>query len=171
MKSKHLFCFTVGIIAFFGLEASSQIILKSVTGNGGSVSQNTEVRLCSTVGQSVISPVSDYESTISQGFWYIATEEQQYNAITPLAYGSNMLNIHPHPVTHQSTINYTAKEYTSIRVELYTMLGELVKELYNSPDQGLVEILLNTDELSSGQYNIRVTTEQQQQSIMIIVQK
>ena len=171
MQQQFIIYITVGLLLSLVIRSNSQTVQHSLISNGGSTSQNSEFLIQGTVGQSVISPVSDYESTISQGFWYIATEEQQYNAITPLAYGSNMLNIHPHPVTHQSTINFTAKEYTSIRVELYTMLGELVKELYNSPDQGLVEIPLNTDELSSGQYNIRVTTEQQQQTIMIIVQK
>ncbi|MBL7976140.1 MAG: T9SS type A sorting domain-containing protein [Candidatus Kapabacteria bacterium] len=171
MQLKNIVFAIVALLFCCVIISSAQIVQHSVISNGGSTSQNTEFHLQSTVGQSIISPIDDYETTISQGFWYTATEEQGYNDNTTLAYRSNMLNINPHPVSNQSIINYTAKEYTSIRVELYSILGERVKELYNAPNQGLVEIPLNTDELSSGQYNIRVTTEQQQQSIMIIVQK
>ncbi|MBX7155600.1 MAG: T9SS type A sorting domain-containing protein [Candidatus Kapaibacterium sp.] len=171
MRYIHVVYLLITAFVFCKTQIYAQTVTRNVISNGGIISQNAEVQLQGTLGQGVIAPVSDYETSITQGFWYIATEEQGYNDNTMLSYGSNMLNIHPHPVTNQSTINYTAKEYTSIRIELYTILGEFVKELYNSPNQGLLEIPLNTDELSSGQYNVRVTTDQQQQSIMIIVQK
>lgn len=149
----------------------SQAILRSVVSNGATSSQNSEMMVVGSVGQLVIGTVTDYENEVHQGFWNIYQETSKQNTDNVLTYGSNMLNIAPHPITNQSVINYTAKELSTVRIELYTMLGEYIKTLYNQSTQGLVEVPFTTDNLSNGQYTVRVTTETQQQSMMVIIQK
>lgn len=152
-------------------QMKAQSVVQSVVGNGGSVTHNTQAEITATIGQGIISPTTASDIFITQGFWHSVHQEDLVNTTTVYSYSDNFLRVNPHPVHNTSTISYTAKEYGPIRIELYTVVGEFVKTLFNEPHQGLIEIPMPTENISSGQYTLRVTTEQQQQSILIVVQK
>jgi hypothetical protein len=82
------------------------------------------------------------------------------------------LSISPNPVIGNARISYTLKEDGHVNLAIYNMMGQVMETLTNaSLSAGNYEIAWNTGKLPAGSYIVRLATDKQRRSIVIVVNK
>jgi photosystem II stability/assembly factor-like uncharacterized protein len=66
---------------------------------------------------------------------------------------------YPNPANPSTNISFTVPEKTRVRINLYSISGEFVKEIVNEEkDKGIYNITINLNDLATGVYFYRMTT-------------
>ncbi len=78
------------------------------------------------------------------------SEEEEEIADLPFELGQN----YPNPFQLQTTIPFTLEEAGDVNIDLYTVRGQKIREIYseNNVDSGSYDIPFNAEGLSSGAY-------------------
>lgn len=174
---KNLAWFSL-VILFSLVPVSGQTIKQQVVSAGATHSIGAGMSLSGTLGQSVISTVktanSIQETILQQGFWYWRYNnsiiEQQQNVRS--VFSATDLNVSPHPVKGASTVHVNMIQAGDIRLELFSLLGEKVKTVYEGyANEGVLKLLLPADDIASGQYTLTMYSNGSRQSIMLVIIK
>jgi photosystem II stability/assembly factor-like uncharacterized protein len=66
----------------------------------------------------------------------------------------------PNPANPSTIISFALPEQTKVKIKLYSINGECVKEVFNEEkDKGIYNITINLDDLATGVYFYRMTTD------------
>lgn len=167
LKIAALLLMAVSIGAF------AQEMPKSVVGSGASSAQSGTMMLSATVGQHIIGISQNATQKDYAGFWYGAksslVSETPEVDVTPSS--DSPISIAPHPVSSIATIQYTPSCEGMVRVELYSLVGNKIKTLYNDNAQGTLRLSFDARGLASGNYSLRISTPCGQSSALLIVKQ
>lgn len=85
----------------------------------------------------------------------------------------NVIKTYPNPARSTATVQVTLAETGNVTVRIYTMQGQLVKQLYNGNVSGgiMQQYLFNVNNLAAGTYFIRVTTKSKTYNNKIVIAK
>ncbi len=80
--------------------------------------------------------------------------------------------ISPNPTFGDAVLNFNLKDYSRVRISLYTSDGSIIRDLSNSAhDAGLQQINLDTKSLSSGYYFVKLNIGNESMILKLIVNK
>jgi photosystem II stability/assembly factor-like uncharacterized protein len=72
----------------------------------------------------------------------------------------NLMQNYPNPANPTTKITFSIPQKTNVKLKLFSVTGEIVREIINEEkDKGIYTIELNLNELSSGIYFYKMTTE------------
>lgn len=146
----------MAILAMSGARLSAQQITWQVIGSGATFTSNGQITLMGTVGQSAIGTVEGGSTTAHLGFWVPRTNTT--NAVPTTGGVASSLRNYPNPFTSTTTIYYTINHRSQVRVRVYDVSGQLVKELVDAVmDAGSGDVVWDGsdsrgEEASSGTY-------------------
>lgn len=80
------------------------------------------------------------------------------------------LKAFPNPVIDKLSVSYSLEQSHNVKVEVVNMLGEKIKEIKNEKQViGQHELLIGTEDLSSGEYFLKVTSNDLSQLVKFTV--
>jgi hypothetical protein len=115
-------------------------------------------------------------SSIYDMFIMKLTASGEIDTVPNLVYVSNERHDHvrpvfPNPVVAQASLNYTLHDASHTTIELFNSLGQLLSTLRDEYQESGKHILLfDRDDLSSGFYFLKVTTERASHVQILVVQ-
>lgn len=132
----------------------------SVLGNGGNEISTSDIRITSTVGQSLIGKIQGNNYFLQSGFW------QSAQILTPVEHQMNLLpkiyalaQNYPNPFNPSTIIEFQIPEESIVSLKVYDILGRETATLVNG-DKGAgnynVHFSANSYKLSSGIYFYRL---------------
>ncbi len=81
------------------------------------------------------------------------------------------LNIFPNPTSNTATINYTLPSSSTVKVELFDLVGKKCADVFNgTAPGGIQEHQLNRDGLNSGVYFIKLTINNNSFTQKLVIQ-
>jgi len=126
-----LLCMSVLLIA--SSQADAQQITWQVVGSGATTSSGGAITLMGTVGQTAIGTVEGGTTTAYLGFWVPPIISNTTGVPVPGDVVSNStLKNFPNPFNTTTTISYDVPERSLVRVRVFDLSGQMVKELVNS---------------------------------------
>ncbi len=157
---------------FFGLLTSfnsstllSQSLTKAVVSAGSSASINKTTVCYGTVGQSIVGLVEHPKAHIQQGFW-VSTSNSFFTDTT-----RSSIRVSPHPVLSEATIHIDKPSINTVSLQLHTLLGEHVAEVYSGPWVETVAIDIRKLGIPDGIYLLHYQDGAESNSLAIIVHK
>ncbi|MFH0865583.1 MAG: T9SS type A sorting domain-containing protein, partial [Bacteroidota bacterium] len=128
--------FTIGFLLLSAILLHSQTVERFVVSSSGSSYSGPTLQVDYTVGEAVISTVSNTNNILTQGF------QQPESMITDLDETSSDLNItyYPNPCYDICYISLGNSESETMNVQVYDILGQLITE----KDFGLLPGAVNT---------------------------
>lgn len=110
------------------------------------ISGHRDVSSTACPGDNLYSMLYQIRDDVSLG----ETEEEEEIADLPFELGQN----YPNPFQSQTTIPFTLEETGDVNIDLYTVRGQKIREIYseNNVDSGSYDIPFNAEGLSSGAY-------------------
>ena len=99
----------------------------------------------------------------SSGNDYIAIDNIKLTAINEAVPKINSLsgevNIYPNPATSLATVSFTLLQNSNVTIQVYDELGNLVNTIHNNMDAGPQQLNIPLDNLATGIYNVKVSTD------------
>ena len=93
-------------------------------------------------------------------------QDQQYNS------QEIMCSISPNPCTSHTTINYSLKEYSHVKIFLYNTRGQLIETLHDSfENAGENQLTIKTNNLKNGIYFCKIIANNQSQNVKLLIMK
>lgn len=148
------------LVAFLmvGGELSAQQIPWYVIGSGATATSNGTFTLYGTVGQIAIGTVEGGTTTAYLGFWVPQLQNTTGVEVTDPNPGEKNLRNYPNPFNTTTTVFYEVAQRSQIRIRVYDLSGQLVKNLVDQVDEaGAKQVVWDgTDEsgheVTSGNY-------------------
>ncbi len=96
-----------------------------------------------------------------------------YSNISEATSTKNFLRCYPNPANGIVNIDFYLLENDQVQLDLYDLAGRCVKNLHSDSKEnnGLHSVLLNTSNLESGIYFVKLSTEHQTNTIKLIITK
>lgn len=137
-------------------------LANGVFGNGGNSISNSNYRIVSTVGQTVVGVTSNSSHIAKAGFWYqagdIVTSVEQISNTLPKEF--RLEQNYPNPFNPSTTIEFALPEQASVRLQVFDLLGREVAILVDEDLQpAAYKVVLDATGLSSGVYFYRIQAE------------
>lgn len=157
--SKYIirFLLIICISLIYNQVANAQfLILQSAFGNGCAVVSDSGYCIIGTVGQPVIGTTTGSSNNSYSGFWYqgnsiMTSVVKDLQNILPKEY--RIEQNFPNPFNPSTIIRYALPFSSNVKIEIYNILGERIKELLNTQkNAGYYEENLNINGLASGVY-------------------
>ena len=146
------------ILFAFKIYAQQYQIPASVFGNGGNSISDSNFRINSTVGQTLIGGTGSNNFIVYAGFWkpeQMLTPVEEVQDIVPREY--RLEQNYPNPFNPSTIIEYQIPEESGVTLKIYDILGREVKVLVNEENSvGNYKINFNASNLSSGIYFYRL---------------
>ncbi len=120
--------FVLLALVVVGGETSAQQIPWYVVGSGATMTSGGSITLYGTIGQSAIGTVEGGSTTAHLGFWIPGINRTSDAPTEPVA-GNATLRNYPNPFNTTTTIFYQVAERSQIRIRVYDLSGQLIKEL------------------------------------------
>jgi len=92
-------------------------------------------------------------------FGYKATAQFAYDELMDITHMpiSNEINVYPNPITSNAQIELNLTEQSDITVDIYNLLGERVKQVYQGQmTSGSQKLQMNTENLNGGIYFVTI---------------
>jgi hypothetical protein len=143
--------------------ASAQIKLtNSVFGNGGTRISNSNHRIISTAGQTLIGVASNSSNINKVGFWYqagdLVTSVEQISNNLPKEF--KLLQNYPNPFNPLTTIEFALPRRSSIKLQIFDLLGRQIATLLDDELQpGEYRVTFEAEHLPSGVYFCRIQAD------------
>lgn len=119
---------TVSVLGVLQLNAQANRLARSVIGSGGVIAASSGDRLLSsTVGQVAIGTVAAADRSLYQGFWLPLFPTTSVNDASTVIAG-DVIN-YPNPFAASTTISFRSALIGQITVNIYDIIGNLVKTL------------------------------------------
>lgn len=141
---KNLFC----ILTFFTLGANAQSISNQVISAYGLSAANGSTQTDVTIGEPIVTTVSDANNTLTQGF------HQTKLLITTISENekTNNYQFYPNPVNEVLNFNFTNSNNEPVGLQLFDINGKI---LYNKQNI-TTNIQLSFSDKANGQYILKV---------------
>ena len=141
----------------------SQHQLKSyVFGNGGNAISNSDYKISSTVGQSLVGMASNTDFTHYSGYWRnvaLLTNLLSEEELVPLKF--ELLQNYPNPFNPTTNIKYSIAKPTKVQIDVFNVLGQRVAMLVNeNKNPGQYTIVFDASDLATGFYVYRMQTNE-----------
>ncbi len=143
--------------------AGAQIKLaNSVFGNGGARISNSNNRVISTAGQTVIGVASNSSNINKAGFWYqagdIVTGVEQVSNTLPKEF--KLQQNYPNPFNPSTTIEFALPKRTSVKLQVFDLLGRKIMTLLDEELQpGEYKVTFEAEGLPSSVYFYHIQAE------------
>lgn len=148
---KNLFC----ILTFFTLGANAQSISNQVISAYGLSAANGSTQTDVTIGEPIVTTVSDANNTLTQGF-------HQTNLIITTVTENETVNdyqFYPNPVADQLNFLYSNPNQEVVDLQLFDVSGKLLWSKQNITDNQQIDF----NGKPKGTYFIKLTTEKKEE--------
>ena len=161
MKSTFMKLGLISILFFTSNGIFAQFeISRSVIGNGGAAISNTDFTINSTLGQSAIDVIANSENSLWLGFWNANQLVVGINDEELLPDKFEIFQNYPNPFNPATKIKYSIPELSSVRLEVFNILGERIVTLIDQEQEpGYYIADFNASNLASGFYIYRIYTK------------
>ncbi len=167
MHMKYLILLGALLGGLLGLQAQS--IERSVIGSTGGYAETATVSVSSTVGETVISTVSNGTIILTQGFQQPSDQDITSVRQPELALG---YKVYPNPTSETLFIELNSPQAVSLDLALFDIQGRAVGGLgENLTVQGEVKRSWDLSQLSEGSYVLRVIEQGGRVAESIRIQK
>ena len=146
MKSTFAVLFLLSLFHF----SSGQIIDRSLTGTGGSLTSAGTLQVSATLGEPVITTYSSSSIIVTQGF-------QQADSLYPSAIKTNSVSdvqvkVYPNPFSDELFIDITAEGRRAFSAAFYNLAGQQVAPAAGWVVQGYTKKSFSLSSFAAGNY-------------------
>ncbi len=163
----------LGLVATAPPPAAAQIsIVRSVIGNGPTLSTDGTTVVAATVGQTSVGLTRQDLLGVYQGFWgatllTLSVDGPQEGVVVD---GLGLSHPYPNPVVERASVSMTLERRTSVRATLVDGLGRelrIILEETRSPGEHLIGF--GVGDLASGLYHLRVVAGEVVRTVPVVV--
>jgi hypothetical protein len=138
---------------------AQEIIVRDVTGSGGTMATGSGFQLAHTIGQPVIGISTGTDRIQEAGFWYMpwffVTGVEERDDSPPADY--RLYQNYPNPFNPVTTIRFALPGASWVSLKIYDVLGrEVMTVIDEETEVGIHTRVLNAAGLSSGIYFYRI---------------